>query len=277
MRSNIFVDSAAFVPKIPTMRALLSQRILRAVSASLGEHGNLDTPVDYICEASHAQARYLGWLRGSERAGMSPTGRKGCGKQPGIFVEDDEDPERRANGKEVMGEARTDRSGTEHKAWGSIVRWLFPGVLAQREMEKRRCPLAVRFRPFGAGIFKAWGSIVMAFSSHAERRGSTPALLSIGSMSPTRLSSHAERERINSRAAEHRLDEPHQVIPQHGCLPRRGLARFRLHHATLVNEAHVALFKQSPPPCRSNGVWRHPGNLRAHTPSPAPSINSGAG
>jgi hypothetical protein len=24
---------------------------------------------------------------------------------------------------------------------------------------------------------------------------------------------------ISSRAAEHRLDEPHQVIPQHGCIP----------------------------------------------------------
>ena len=32
-------------------------------------------------------------------------------------------------------------------------------VLAQREMEKWRSPLC-RFRPFGAGIFKAWGSIV---------------------------------------------------------------------------------------------------------------------
>src|SRR5438445_9903489 len=29
----------------------------------------------------------------------------------------------------------------------------------------------------------------------------------------------AQRERMGSRAAEHRLDEPHQVIPQHGCLP----------------------------------------------------------
>src|SRR5437660_10028413 len=29
----------------------------------------------------------------------------------------------------------------------------------------------------------------------------------------------AQRERISSRAAEHRLDESHQVIPQHGCIP----------------------------------------------------------
>lgn len=26
------------------------------------EHGDLDTPVEYFCEMSHAQARYLGWL-----------------------------------------------------------------------------------------------------------------------------------------------------------------------------------------------------------------------
>lgn len=32
------------------------------------EHGNLDTPVDYICEAAHGQARYLGWLRAGESA-----------------------------------------------------------------------------------------------------------------------------------------------------------------------------------------------------------------
>jgi len=29
---------------------------------SWGEHGNLDTPVEYLCEVAHAQARYLGWL-----------------------------------------------------------------------------------------------------------------------------------------------------------------------------------------------------------------------
>jgi len=30
------------------------------------EHGTLDTPVEYFCEIAHAQARYLGWLGGSE-------------------------------------------------------------------------------------------------------------------------------------------------------------------------------------------------------------------
>jgi hypothetical protein len=33
------------------------------------------------------------------------------------------------------------------------------GVLAQREMEKRRSPLVHRFRPFGAGIFGGIGGL----------------------------------------------------------------------------------------------------------------------
>jgi MoaA/NifB/PqqE/SkfB family radical SAM enzyme len=31
-------------------------------SKSLAEHGNLDTPVEYLCEVAHAQARNMGWL-----------------------------------------------------------------------------------------------------------------------------------------------------------------------------------------------------------------------
>ncbi len=30
------------------------------------EHGTLDTPVEYLCEMAHAQARYIGWLRQDE-------------------------------------------------------------------------------------------------------------------------------------------------------------------------------------------------------------------
>jgi MoaA/NifB/PqqE/SkfB family radical SAM enzyme len=33
---------------------------------SWAEHGNLDTPVDYYCQAAHIQARYLGWLSENE-------------------------------------------------------------------------------------------------------------------------------------------------------------------------------------------------------------------
>lgn len=32
------------------------------------EHGSLDTPVDYLCEVAHAQARYLGLLKEGEKA-----------------------------------------------------------------------------------------------------------------------------------------------------------------------------------------------------------------
>ena len=32
------------------------------------EHGHLDTPVEYLCEIAHAQARYLGWLGEDEYA-----------------------------------------------------------------------------------------------------------------------------------------------------------------------------------------------------------------
>ncbi len=31
------------------------------------EHGTLDTPVEYLCEVAHAQARYLGWLGENEQ------------------------------------------------------------------------------------------------------------------------------------------------------------------------------------------------------------------
>jgi len=33
---------------------------------SWAEQGTLDTPVEYLCEVAHAQARYLGWLGGNE-------------------------------------------------------------------------------------------------------------------------------------------------------------------------------------------------------------------
>jgi hypothetical protein len=32
------------------------------------EHGTLDTPVEYLCEIAHAQARFLGWLKDGEKA-----------------------------------------------------------------------------------------------------------------------------------------------------------------------------------------------------------------
>jgi radical SAM protein with 4Fe4S-binding SPASM domain len=35
---------------------------------SWAEHGTLDTPVEYLCQVAHAQARYLGLLAEGERA-----------------------------------------------------------------------------------------------------------------------------------------------------------------------------------------------------------------
>ncbi|MBN1321658.1 MAG: radical SAM protein [Thermoleophilia bacterium] len=35
---------------------------------SWAEHGTLDTPVEYLCQVAHAQARYLGWLDPGENA-----------------------------------------------------------------------------------------------------------------------------------------------------------------------------------------------------------------
>ena len=46
----------------------------------------------------------------------------------------------------------------------------------------------VEFRPFRAGIFKAFGVYRPMVKKQAARGGSFPALQAIGSMSPTRLS-----------------------------------------------------------------------------------------
>ena len=32
------------------------------------EHGTLDTPIDYLCEVAHVQARYLGLVEEGEKA-----------------------------------------------------------------------------------------------------------------------------------------------------------------------------------------------------------------
>jgi MoaA/NifB/PqqE/SkfB family radical SAM enzyme len=44
---------------------------------SWSEHGMLDTPVAYLCEVAHAQARYLGWLGGHEHGWMATARRTG--------------------------------------------------------------------------------------------------------------------------------------------------------------------------------------------------------
>ena len=56
--------------------------------------------------------------------------------------------------------------------------------------------VSVDSAPFGAGIFKASGGL-----------------------SSDDLLGHGSAREISCRAARHRLDEPRQVIPQHGCVP----------------------------------------------------------
>jgi len=55
------------------------------------EHGTLDTPVEYLCQVAHAQARWLGWLGQNERGWEVGEWRQrvrerpvviGCGREP---------------------------------------------------------------------------------------------------------------------------------------------------------------------------------------------------
>lgn len=49
-------------------------------------------------------------------------------------------------------------------------------------------------------------------------------------------------ERISSRAGNHRLDEPRQIIPQHGCLPQRPLLLLFSHTLSVINEGTLSPF-----------------------------------
>ena len=49
-------------------RCFLKGMCEQCPARSWSEHGTLDTPVEYLCESAHAQARYLGWLGENERA-----------------------------------------------------------------------------------------------------------------------------------------------------------------------------------------------------------------
>src|SRR5271155_335453 len=54
-----------------------------------------------------------------------------------------------------------------------------------------------RFHPVGAGSFRAWESTVRSLW----------------------LVMNAQRWGMSTRVVEHRLDEFHQLFPQHGCIP----------------------------------------------------------
>ena len=48
-------------------RCVLKGLCEQCPAKSWAEHADLDTPVEYLCEVAHAQARYLGWLGGNEQ------------------------------------------------------------------------------------------------------------------------------------------------------------------------------------------------------------------
>jgi len=70
----------SFFPRLREMRAANPDYLARCArcflkglceqcpAKSWGEHGTLDTPVEYLCQVAHAQARDLGLLRDGERA-----------------------------------------------------------------------------------------------------------------------------------------------------------------------------------------------------------------
>lgn len=53
------------------------------------EHGTLDTPVEYLCEVAHAQARYLGLLFNGEKSWEIPS--EIWKARLSAFIEDAED------------------------------------------------------------------------------------------------------------------------------------------------------------------------------------------
>jgi radical SAM protein with 4Fe4S-binding SPASM domain len=69
-----------FFPRMREMRATNPEYLVKCArcflkglceqcpAKSWTEHGTLDTPVDYLCEIAHAQARYLGLIEDNEKA-----------------------------------------------------------------------------------------------------------------------------------------------------------------------------------------------------------------
>ncbi len=65
------LTSASCAPRTPSTCAAARVCFLQGLceqcpAKSWAEHGTLDTPVEYLCEVAHAQARCLGWLEDGE-------------------------------------------------------------------------------------------------------------------------------------------------------------------------------------------------------------------
>ena len=73
---------------------------------SWSEHGALDTPVEYLCEVAHAQARHLGWLKGNEKGWNRRYRSKSATGDPQVSTENEPTDDRREEDLDDAGAER---------------------------------------------------------------------------------------------------------------------------------------------------------------------------
>jgi radical SAM protein with 4Fe4S-binding SPASM domain len=76
---NMLVQALEFFKKLKEMKATNPDYLRRCAicflkglceqcpAKSWAEYGTLDTPVEYLCDVAHAQARWLGWLKNGKK------------------------------------------------------------------------------------------------------------------------------------------------------------------------------------------------------------------
>jgi hypothetical protein len=64
-------------------RCFIKALCLQCPARSWSEHGTLDTPVEYLCDVAHAEARSLGLLDEGEKAWMIDGWEERVGKRTG--------------------------------------------------------------------------------------------------------------------------------------------------------------------------------------------------
>ena len=79
-KHNILSEALDFFKNLKTFKATNPDYLRRCAvcflkglceqcpAKSWAEHGTLDTPVEYLCEVAHAEARWMGWLKDGEKA-----------------------------------------------------------------------------------------------------------------------------------------------------------------------------------------------------------------
>ena len=87
-KRNMLSEALDFFKNIKTIKAAHPDYLRRCAvcflkglceqcpAKSWAEHGTLDTPVEYLCEIAHAQARWMGWLNEGEKAWGIPDWKK---------------------------------------------------------------------------------------------------------------------------------------------------------------------------------------------------------